>query len=138
MPTLRHFAIMCHDSSALAEFYRSVFDMHEVWRQGPAVYMSDGVINVALIQTGPDGPKGINHYGFQVEDMAQIERRLAVAEVDPPTVKPGDGRFAEMDARDPEGNRFDLSIQGWETERMSRPDMSMEEWYALHPTGSGG
>jgi len=138
MPALRHFAIMCHDSSAMAEFYRSVFDMHEVWRQGRAVYMSDGVINVALIQTGPDGPKGINHHGFLVEDMEEIKRRLELAEVDPPYVKPGDGRFAELGARDAEGNKFDLSVAGWDTERMERPDMSMEEWSAIHPDGRGG
>ena len=65
--------------------------------------------------------EGINHFGVQVEDMEEIKRRLELAEVDAPYAKPQDGRYAELGAMDPEGNRFDLSVAGWETER-SRPD----------------
>lgn len=133
MPKIRHFAIMCENPSALVEFYRDVFDMHEVWRQGPHVYMSDGVLNVALLQTRDPAKRGLNHFGFQVEDMEEIKRRLAIAEVDPPYQKPGDGRFAELGAVDPEGNKFDLAVAGWETEPSERPAMTMDEWYAVHP-----
>lgn len=137
MPSIRHFAIMCENPSNLVDFYREVFDMHEVWRQGPHVYMSDGVLNLALLRTRPGGPKGINHFGFLVEDIEEIQRRLALAEVDPPKAKPGDGRYAELGARDPEGNPFDLSVKGWETERSARPDMTEAEWDALYPRGYG-
>ena len=137
MPSIRHFAIMCENPSAMAEFYRDVFELHEVWRQGPHGYMSDGVINVALLRTQDKSKVGINHFGFEVEDMEEITRRLAVAEVDPPYKKPGDGRFAELGAIDPEGNKFDLSVAGWDTERMDRPDMTEAEWEALHPGGYG-
>ena len=73
--------------------------------------------------------------GFLVEDMEEIKRRLEVAEVDAPKKKPGDGRYAELGAKDPEGNSYDLSVAGWETER-TKADMTEEEWYALHPAGS--
>ena len=62
-----------------------------------------------------------DHFGFLVEDMDEIKRRLEMAEVPPPYEKPSDGRYAELGAVDVEGNRFDLSVAGWETER-SRPD----------------
>ena len=35
--------------------------------------------------------------------------------------KPSDGRYAELGAADPEGNRFDISVKGWATER-DQPD----------------
>jgi len=128
MPALRHFAIFCDSPSTLEQFYHDVFDMNVVLRLGPSVFMSDGVINMALLQARPGGPpKGIHHYGFQVEDFEEIARRLELAEVDPPREKPSDGRFAEWDARDPEGNRFDIGVIGWGTERTD-PDVSIEEY----------
>ena len=41
MPSIRHVAIMCENPSVQAEFYKTVFDLHEVWRHGPSVYLSD-------------------------------------------------------------------------------------------------
>jgi len=136
MPSIRHFAIMCDDPTTQAQFYHEVFDMEVVWRQGPHVYMSDGTVNVALLKARPDGPKGINHFGFLVEDMEEIRRRMELAEVDPPYQKPDDGRFAELGAIDSEGNRLDLGVKGWETAR-TKPDMTEEEWFAIHPGGTG-
>ena len=121
MPAVRHVAIMCQDTSAMAEFYKGVFDMHEVWRHGPAVYLSDGEFSLVLLQARGDTKPGVNHFGFQVEDMEEIKQRLEHFDVPPPYGKPTDGRYAELGAVDPEGNRFDLSLAGWETER-SRPD----------------
>jgi len=121
MPSIRHIAIMCEDPSAQAEFYKGVFDLHEVWRHGPSVYMSDGVFSLVLLKAREGTKPGINHFGFLVEDMEEIKRRLEFADVPPPYGKPNDGRYAELGAVDSEGNRFDLAVQGWETER-SRPD----------------
>ena len=42
-----------------------------------------------------------------------------------------------MGAIDPEGNKFDLAVAGWETEPSDRPAMTMEEWNAVHPNGAG-
>ena len=128
MPSIRHFAIWSDNPTSLADFYHNVFDMDVVWNMGPNVFMSDGVINVALLKTRPDGPRGIQHFGFLAENFEEIKRRLEVAEVDPPVMKPGDGRYAEWGARDPEGNPFDIGIQGWETER-TQQDMPQEEYY---------
>ncbi|HEY3118205.1 MAG TPA: VOC family protein [Chloroflexota bacterium] len=121
MPSIRHIALMCEDTSAMAEFYKNVFDLHEVWRHGQAVYMSDGEFSLVLLKAREGVKPGINHWGFLVEDMDEIKRRLEENDVPPPFEKPQDGRYAELGAIDPEGNRFDLSVAGWETER-SRPD----------------
>jgi len=121
MPSIRHIAIMCENPSTQAEFYKDVFELREVWRHGPNVYLSDGVFSVVLLKAREGVKPGINHFGIQVEDMAEIERRLALAEVPAPTAKPSDGRYAEFGGQDPEGNRFDISVAGWATER-DQPD----------------
>lgn len=121
MPSIRHVAIMCENPSTTAEFYKGTFDMYEVWRHGPNVYLSDGVFSLVLLKAREGVKPGINHFGIHVDDMEEIERRMALFEVPEPKVKPSDGRYAELGGEDPEGNRFDLSVAGWATER-TQPD----------------
>ena len=84
MASLRHFAVCVKDLDKAAEFYANVFDLKRIGREdleiGSAIYMSDGVINLALLNfTGAAGSKasdikegatfvGAHHFGFQVED----------------------------------------------------------------------
>src|ERR1043165_2529114 len=52
MARLRHIAVCVKDLEKAAKFYATVFEMKEVGREtieiGSAIYMSDGVINMAL------------------------------------------------------------------------------------------
>ena len=121
MPSIRHVAIMCENPSVEAEFYKGVFEMNEVWRHGPNVYLTDGVLSLVLLKARDGVKPGINHFGIHVEDMEEIKRRMALFEVPEPTAKPSDGRYAELGGQDPEGNRIDLSVAGWATER-TQPD----------------
>ena len=54
MARLRHFAVCVRDLERSAKFYSQVFDLKEVGREdldiGSAIYMSDGVINLALLK----------------------------------------------------------------------------------------
>ena len=119
MPSIRHLAIRCADASTMADFYKRVFDLQEVWRDKDSrvVYLTDGVVNLALlppVAADSDEDNGINHFGFQIEDLADIQKRLALEEVPPATPRPQDGRrYAEFRAADPEGNCFDLAEKGW-------------------------
>jgi catechol 2,3-dioxygenase-like lactoylglutathione lyase family enzyme len=53
MARLRHFAVCVKDLDKAAEFYAKVFDLKRVGREdleiGSAIYMTDGVINLALL-----------------------------------------------------------------------------------------
>src|SRR6185295_11426727 len=60
MARLRHFAVCVKDLDKAAEFYAKVFDLERVGREdleiGSAIYMTDGVINLALLNfTGAAG-----------------------------------------------------------------------------------
>src|SRR5215471_6281858 len=74
-PRIRHIALNVQNRDELAEFYTRVFGLEEKYR-GPngTIYLSDGHVGVALISR-PDMPWGINHFGFQVEDVPRIRGR---------------------------------------------------------------
>src|SRR5258706_12444283 len=92
MARLRHFAVCVKDLEKAAQFYANVFDLKRVAREdleiGSAIYMTDGVINLALLNfSGKAGSKasdikegttfvGAHHFGFQVDDLAETEKRI--------------------------------------------------------------
>lgn len=126
MARIRHIAIRARDNEKLAEFYKTVFGMQEVFRQPAgnsgrqAFYLSDGHINVALLPCGPDTPEGIDHFGFHIEDMEKTAKAAEEAGASQKASSvPRDGRFAETFVRDPIGVRIDLSVAGWATQPLT-------------------
>jgi catechol 2,3-dioxygenase-like lactoylglutathione lyase family enzyme len=107
-PRIRHIAINVKDRDAEAEYYKKHFGLEEQDR-GPngTIYLSDGFIGVALISID-DRPYGINHFGFQVESIEEIEKGTGTA-----TVANIPGAVGESFLADPEGNRVDISEGGW-------------------------
>jgi catechol 2,3-dioxygenase-like lactoylglutathione lyase family enzyme len=74
MAKIRHIAVKVEDQEKTADFYKQTFGMTEAWR-GPvredgkrAIYLTDGYINMAVLPAR-GGREGIDHFGFQVEDM---------------------------------------------------------------------
>ena len=63
MARLRHFAIVVRDLEKSAKFYESVFDLKRVGQEtldfASAVYLSDGVINLALLNDFGDRGSGL-------------------------------------------------------------------------------
>ena len=82
--------------------------MEEKFR-GPngTIYLSDGFVDVALINSSRL-PLGINHLGFQVDSVKAIEERAQTT-----AVSNVPGAVAESWIKDPEGNRVDVSEEGW-------------------------
>lgn len=53
MPQLRRLAITAENPVKLAAFYREVFELDQIGAEGGAVYLSDGIFNLALLpETG--------------------------------------------------------------------------------------
>lgn len=107
-PRIRHIAMNVQDRDKAAEYYKRIFGMEEKSR-GPngTIYLSDGFLDVALINS-PRLPWGINHFGFQVESVKAIEESAqTTANSNVP------GAIAESWIKDPEGNRVDISEEGW-------------------------
>jgi len=128
MARLRHFAIVARDLEKSARFYEQVFDLKRVGREdldfASAIYLSDGVINLAILKyrgkrgSGLDNAEsfvGAHHFGFQVDDMVETQKRIEEA----------GGTFFfdlgndqekenfERKFKDPDGIIFDISRNGW-------------------------
>ncbi|MCH0563865.1 SgcJ/EcaC family oxidoreductase [Streptomyces sp. MUM 136J] len=115
-PKLRHLAIVARAPEELADFYSSVFGM-ELFHRDPdgSCFLSDGYLTLALIKHRLDGetPVGMNHFGFHVENTADVSDALVAAGTPEPAERFTDRPYAEYRAMDPEGNWFDLSAHGF-------------------------
>lgn len=127
MARLRHFAVCVRDLEKSANFYAQVFELKEVGREtieiGSAIYMSDGVINLALLNfvstkgndlEDPVGHVGANHFGFQVDDLAETQKKIE-ALGGKFFFDLGDERKGNFERKfkDPDGVVFDISQHGW-------------------------
>jgi predicted enzyme related to lactoylglutathione lyase len=130
MARLRHFAVCVKDLDSAAKFYEAVFDLKRVGREdleiGSAIYMSDGVVNLALLNFAgkqgsaasdlPEGSQyvGAHHFGFQVDDLAETQKRIEAAG-GKFFFDLGDERHGNFERKfkDPDGVIFDISKNGW-------------------------
>ena len=127
MARLRHFAVCVGDLEKSANFYEQVFGLKRVGQEvidiGSAIYMSDGVINLALLNfsstkgndlKSPVGHVGANHFGFQVDDLAETQKRIE-AMGGKFFFDLGDARKGNFERKfkDPDGVVFDISEHGW-------------------------
>jgi len=115
---IRHLAIKSPNPQRLADFYQDAFGMEVLLRgDGGAVYLSDGYLTLALLQSRPeDAPPGLNHFGVAVEDADAINNKLTEMGLPEPTVRPSNRPYAELRGMDPDGNLYDISVHGFQDE----------------------
>ena len=125
MAKLRHLAIKTRNPGKLAEFYKQVFDMKEIVRgENGSVHLSDGLVNLAILSADenskePQHLPGLYHFGFQVDDMGEIAERFRKIYPEGAPVSRS-ATYAETRGKDPDGNLFDISVHGWDTEPKSK------------------
>jgi predicted enzyme related to lactoylglutathione lyase len=139
MARLRHFAVCVKDLENAAKFYESVFELKRIAREdldiGSAIYMSDGVINLALLNFSagagskasdlkdPKAFVGAHHFGFQVDDLVETQKRIE-QNGGQFFFDLGDERHGNFERKfkDPDGVIFDISKHGWQgTDSYSKP-----------------
>ena len=128
MAKLRHIAVVVKDLERAAAFYEKVFDLKRVGEEhlemGSGIYLSDGVINLALLKYKGESGSGLkdaasfvgaHHFGFMVDDLEAAKKKIEAA----------GGKFFftlgkskeeanfEVKYKDPDGVIFDLSEKGW-------------------------
>jgi catechol 2,3-dioxygenase-like lactoylglutathione lyase family enzyme len=127
MAKLRHIAISVADPHKSAEFYMKAFGMKKVgetdWSGARGVYLSDGTINLALLNYKSDQMAGewrgrefvgLHHLGFWVDDVAASKEAVEAAGGQywmGEAVE--DGGFYEIKYRDPDGVVVDITANGW-------------------------
>ena len=120
---LRHIAVSVPNVAEAQKFFEEAFGMWKAGDAGRGVYMTDGVMNVALLAKGGkvEGIKsdepfyGPMHFGMWVDDLEQAEEQVkragAVHHQGRPPATPNS--YYEVKYRDPTGIIFDLTASGW-------------------------
>jgi lactoylglutathione lyase len=124
MEKLRHIALSVSDPEAAAQFFENAFGMRRAGNAQRGVYMTDGVMNVALLNfkdetvpgyAGLKDVRGVIHFGMWVDDLEACEERIKAAggtyltgrkETNPNV-------FYEVKYRMPDGTVFDITENGW-------------------------
>lgn len=124
---IRHIALTVKDLDKTADFYEKACGLKRgeksegktAWR----IYMSDGYINLALLQyksevgsglKNPANAVGIHHFGFQCENLPGQQKKIenAGGEFFYDLGDPDDDDF-ERKFKDPNGIIFDINWKGW-------------------------
>lgn len=124
MAKLRHIAIAVKNPEKAAKFFEDAFGMTRAGSAMRGIYLTDGVMNVALLNFA-DEPvpgfetqqdfQGLIHFGMWVDDVDETDRRIKAAggsymagrfEKDPNV-------FYEVKYKTPEGIVFDVTANGW-------------------------
>jgi catechol 2,3-dioxygenase-like lactoylglutathione lyase family enzyme len=128
MARLRHIAVCVKDLDKAADFYAKVFEFKRLGREdlpiGSAVYMSDGVINLALLNFAGSAASdlkdaknfvGTHHFGIQVDDLIETQKKIEAAG-GKFFFDLGDERHGNFERKfkDPDGVIFDISKTGWQ------------------------
>lgn len=122
MARLKHIAIRTGDVAKTAAFYKGAFDLEEVGKGLSGVYLSDGHINMAILKLKtPTSPAGVDHFGFQVDNLEEAVDRVAslggtqltdLARINPTDPSRAQSYF-EVKVTGPEEQEIDVSDTGW-------------------------
>jgi lactoylglutathione lyase len=114
MAKLRHIALIVPDPDKAAKFFEEAFDMKIAGRARRGVYVSDGIINVALLKQEGSEKVGIYHFGMWVDDLDEAEKKVQDAGATYLEGRPtSPDSFYECKYKDPLGIIFDLTHKGW-------------------------
>src|ERR1700752_2109492 len=82
---IRHIAMYTHNHAAVDKFYQSVFGMRRMTsntlddtgkQNANRGHISDGVIGLAILSRSAGMQSGLDHYGFEVEDIKEYVRPM--------------------------------------------------------------
>jgi methylmalonyl-CoA/ethylmalonyl-CoA epimerase len=121
---LRHIAISVRDPEAAAKFFETAFGMTRAGNAQRGVYMTDGIMNVALLDFGDEpiagfeGQKdvrGLIHFGMWVDSVDDAGKSITAAGGSYVTGRKetGPNVYYEVKYKTPEGIVFDVTESGW-------------------------
>jgi catechol 2,3-dioxygenase-like lactoylglutathione lyase family enzyme len=122
MPQLRQLVIGAEDPSRLASFYQDVFELEKIDEVKGAVFLSDGVFNLAFVPEPAPQKQGFRYLGFDTARADSIRKKLA-------HVNAAESNLVEVDSctgihhelRDPDGNSIGICPRAFDVAYEKRP-----------------
>jgi catechol 2,3-dioxygenase-like lactoylglutathione lyase family enzyme len=119
MARIKHIAIRTGDPEKTAKFYQETFGLKRAGLGKNGIYLTDGHLNLAILKGGEK--LGIEHLGFQVDDVDQALARVAEHGGKPlgdrVNVTPSDAHnpqsYFEIKCLGPDDQIIDVSSSGW-------------------------
>ncbi len=122
MPQLRQLVIAAENPGHLSAFYQDVFELEKIDETKGAVFLSDGVFNLALVSE-PDAQKqGLRHLSFDTVRVESMGKKLANAGVAESSLMQVDTVTGmEFELRDPDGNTVGVCRRAFDVAYEQRP-----------------
>ena len=115
---INHVAIVSDRYTLAAKFYEIVFGMRlpQHGKLINAITIGDGYVGMNINPRGPGRPAGLDHFGFEVDDLEATLARMAEKYPETHALKrPGNRAFASYTGHDPDGNaQFYVDVFGLE------------------------
>lgn len=122
MAQLRQLVIAAEDPARLCDFYREVFELDKIDEASGAMFLSDGVFNLALVPEPEPQKQGLRHLSFDTVRVESLGNRLArvdLTESELSQVESVTG--AEYQVRDPDGNTVGICRRAFDVAYEKRP-----------------
>jgi methylmalonyl-CoA/ethylmalonyl-CoA epimerase len=114
MAKMRHIALIVADPEASAKFFEEAFDLKRAGTARRGIYLSDGVVNIALLKQESHEKAGLYHFGMWVDDLDASEKKVLDAGGKYLEGRPtSENSYYEAKYQDPTGIIFDLTHKGW-------------------------
>lgn len=111
---LRHVALIVNDPEKSAVFYENAFGMTRCGTARRGIYMTDGVMNLALLRKDEKERVGVFHFGMWVDDLDDAEKIIQANGGTYLAGRPDSpNSYYECKYRDPDGIVFDVTHTGW-------------------------
>ena len=122
MPQLRQLVISAGSPGSLAAFYQNVFELDKIDEANGAVFLSDGVFNLALVAEADPNKQGFKHLSFDTVRVESLGKKLALVnmpESHPAAVNSLTG--VEYELHDPDGNTVGICRRAFDVAYEKRP-----------------
>jgi catechol 2,3-dioxygenase-like lactoylglutathione lyase family enzyme len=121
MPHLRQLVIAAEDPSRLSAFYQAVFELEKIDEIKGAVFLSDGVFNLAFVPEAEPQKQGFRCLGFDTARADSIRKKLAHVNADASLVEVDSCTGISHELRDPDGNTIGICQRAFDIAYEKRP-----------------
>ena len=109
LPAVRLLAVQVPNPDEACKFYKEQFELNTVERDHEGnIRLTDGTVALMLTKSQIRPKSGVQYFGIQVGDLADLKKRLQDGGVAVSAAAQGQVQFS-----DPEGNRVVVSESGW-------------------------